>query len=355
MTTRLGRYLIRTILGFTAIVGLALVAIYTFISFVAEIDEAGEGSFGMLQLLWYTLMMLPSGLYVLMPIIALLGTLMGLGALAAQNELTAMRAAGVTLARLGMATLSAGAILGAMSLVIGDWLAPAGTMAARAYKSQAQHAAEGGITEQPVWLRDGRHVVHVRALRDENRLANVDIYTLGDTLDIERVINAETAEHSERGWLLRGVRLTRFEDERVVAERHEQLDWDGRLSPEVLRLFVLEAGSLTTPGLVRLIDYMSENGLDARQYELSLWRKLIAPFTVMAMMLFAVPFVLGLQRSGGAGQRLLIGILVGLGFYVVNEVTASLGQLYGWQPALAAGAPTLLLAAVAILRLQHAR
>ena len=71
--SRLGRYLIGTVLGFTAIVGLALVAIYTFISFVAEIDEAGEGSFGMLQLLWYTLMMLPSGLYVLMPIIALLG------------------------------------------------------------------------------------------------------------------------------------------------------------------------------------------------------------------------------------------------------------------------------------------
>src|SRR5690606_27443773 len=110
-----------------------------------------------------------------------------------------------------------------------------------------------------------------------------------------------------------------------------------------------------TPGLVRLIGYMSDNGLDARQYELSLWRKLVAPFTVMAVMLFAVPFVLGLQRSGGAGQGLLIGILVGLVLYVVNEVTASLGQLCGWQPALAAGAPTLLLAALAVLRLQRAR
>ncbi|MES0872479.1 LPS export ABC transporter permease LptG [Sinimarinibacterium thermocellulolyticum] len=355
MTTRLGRYLIRTILGFTGVVGLALVAIYTFISFVAEIDEVGEGGFGMLQLLWYTLMMLPSGLYVLMPIIALLGTLMGLGALAAQNELTAMRAAGVTLARIGAATLGAGVLLGVLSLLIGDYLAPAGTMAARAYKSAAQYGAQGSVTEHPVWLRDGRHVVHVRALRNENRLANVDIYTLGEALDVERIIHARTAEYRDGGWLLRGVELTRFDNQRVIAERHAELDWDGRLSPEVLRLFVLEAGSLTTPGLVRLIEYMRDNGLDARQHELSLWRKLVAPFTVMAMMLFAVPFVLGLQRSGGAGQRLLIGILVGLGFYVVNEVSASLGQLYGWQPALAAGAPTLLLAALAVLRLQRAR
>jgi lipopolysaccharide export system permease protein len=351
---RLGRYLVRTILGFTAIVGLALVAIYTFISFVAEIGDTGDGGFGMLQLVWYTLMMVPAGLYTLMPIIALLGTLMGLGALAAQNEITAMRASGVTLAQLGIATLIAGALLGALALVLGDWLAPAGTAAARAYKSESRFGAES-IAARPVWLRDGRHIVHVRALRDESTLANVDIYTLGESLDVERVMNADSAVHQGGSWRLRGVRLTHFENDRVRAESVPEMRWEATLSPEVLRLFVLEAGSLSTPGLLRLIAYMDDNGLDAAEYRLSLWRKLIAPLTVMAMMLFAVPFILGLQRSGGAGQRLLVGILIGLGFYVVNEVTASLGQLYGWPAPLAAGLPTLLLAVVALLRLQRAR
>ena len=85
------------------------------------------------------------------------------------------------------------------------------------------------------------------------------------------------------------------------------MDWDATLSPDVLRLFVLEANSLSTPGLLRLIAYMVDNGLDASEYRLTLWRKLVAPITVMAMMLFAVPFCLGSQRGGGAGQRLLIG------------------------------------------------
>src|SRR3546814_18329954 len=88
---------------------------------------------------------------------------------------------------------------------------------------------------------------------------------------------------------------------------------------------------------MRLIGYLERNGLDASSYRLSLWRKLIAPLTVVAMMLFAVPFVLGSQRGGGAGQRLLVGILVGLVFYVINEVPASMGQLYCWPPLLAAG------------------
>ncbi len=348
------RYLIRTILGFTAITGLALVAIYTFISFVSEIDETERG-FSMLQLLWYTLLMLPAGLHTLLPIIALLGTLMGLGALAAQNEINAMRASGVTLFRIGTATLIAGALLGAFAVVLGDWLAPAGTMAARAYKSETRYAAEGGVTERPVWLRDGSHIVHVRALRDETTMANVDIYTLSPTLEVERIMNAETAVYEDGGWRLRGVRMTRFDDARVEASTVDELAWDGSLSPELLRLFVLEANSLSTPGLVRLIGYMNDNGLDARQYRLSLWRKLVAPLTVMVMMLFAVPFILGSQRGGGAGQRLLIGILVGLAFYVVNEVAANLGQLYAWPPLIAAGLPTLALAALAVWRLQRAR
>lgn len=352
---RITRYLVRTILGFTAITGLALVAIYTFISFVAEIDETGQGGFGMLQLLWYTLMMIPAGLYTLMPIIALLGTLMGLGALAAQNELNAMRASGVTLLHLGRATLVAGAILGALALILGDWLAPAGTLAARAYKTESRYAAAGGVTAKPVWLRDGPHIVHIRALQAEDAIANVDIYTLGTDLSVEQVMNVDSATYAQGRWMLHGVRLTRFGEERVDAQKLDELEWNGTLSPEVLRLFVLEANSLSTPGLVRLIGYMTDNGLDTRSFQLSLWRKLVAPLTVMAMMLFAVPFVLGSQRSGGAGQRLLIGILVGLVFYVVNEVTASLGQLYGWAPTLAAALPTLLMAMLAVARLRRVR
>src|SRR3546814_20509614 len=65
-----------------------MVAIYTLISFVSDIDQTGQGEFGIAQLLYYTLMMVPTGIYILMPVIALLGTLMGLGTLAAQHEVT---------------------------------------------------------------------------------------------------------------------------------------------------------------------------------------------------------------------------------------------------------------------------
>jgi len=351
---RLTRHLVSHIAIFSAIVGLALVAIYTFVSFVSEIDQTGQGDFGVAQLLYYTLMMLPTGLYILMPVIALLGTLMGLGTLAAQNEVTAMRASGMTVAQLGVATLIAGLLLGGLEVALGDIVVPAGTEAARNFRSQLREGGSAGLATRPLWLRDGTSVVHIGTLMSEDHIADVDIYQLGDDLSLQTALHAERGDYTDGRWHLTQIRRTRFEGTRTVADRVDALDIEGHLSPDVLRLFVLESDSLTTPGLIRLIAYLDHNGLDTRSYQLSLWRKLAAPLTVMAMMLFAVPFILGSQRGGGAGQRLLVGILVGLAFYVVNEVTASLGQIYGWPPALAAGLPTALLTALAVARLRHA-
>ena len=137
--------------------------------------------------------------------------------------------------------------------------------------------------------------------------------------------------------------------------KKEDMSWDSGLSPEVLRLFVLEANALTATGLWQLIRYLDQNGLDSAEYQLSLWRKLVAPFTVLVMMLFAVPFVLGTLRDAGAGQRLFVGILIGVGFYLVNEVCASLGQLFAWPPLMAAGLPTVALGLLASFRLFTAR
>lgn len=350
---RLTRYLVSHIIGFSAIVALVLVAIYTFISFVADIDQT-QGGFGIAQLLAYSALMMPSGLYLLMPIVALLGTLLGLGALAAQNEITAMRAAGLTIVQLGRAVLVAGLLLGAVELLLGDVLAPMGTESARSLRAEA---GEGNtlLSKRPIWLRDGNAVVHIGQLIAEDRVRDISVYQLDEAMRLRTVLRAEDGRYADGHWQLRGVERSQINDTEVVADQVEQLTLSGHLSPDVLRLFVLEANSLTTAGLRQLISYLDENGLDARSYRLSLWRKLVAPVTVIAMMLLAVPFVLGSQRGGGAGQRLLIGILVGLVFYVVNEVTASTGQLFGWHPLIAAGLPTAALLALALLRLSRAR
>lgn len=352
---RIDRYLVRAILSLTGIVALALVTIYTFTSFVVDLGSIGKGDYGIVQLAVYTLFNLPAALHTLLPIIAMLGTLMGLGNLAGQGEITAIRAAGVSNLRIGAAALMAGALLGAFGWMLGEWLAPRGQQSAERYKTQARYGLDAGVAIRPIWLRDGPHIFNIRRLVAEDRIGETVIYSTGEDLSLQAVTAVQQGRYVDGRWDLTGVRRTQFGAQQARLEQFEHFEWRGSLSPEVLRLYVLRARSLSTHGLLQLIGYLEANGLDASEQRLTLWRKLMEPVTVMVMMLFAVPFVFGSLRNSGAGFRLMIGVLIGVGFYVVNEISANFGQIYRWPPAIAAGAPTAVLAALGWWRLHAAR
>jgi len=344
-------YIVRHVLGITAVVALAMLAIQSFITLVTDADETGKNGFGVLQLMQTTLLQMPSGLALLMPIVSMIGALMGLGMLAGQSELTAMRAAGLSNRKIAAATLLSGALLGAVGWLVGDVIAPRGDRLAAAIKSGGANA--DGATM--VWLRDGDEVLRFRRLVKEGRAEAVEIYTLNAELKLQKLLAAEHARYVDGGWLLEGVRETRFTpDGHAESQSMPSARWRGTVNPNVLRLYLLEADALSVRGLRRLIDYLDANQLDASKYRLQFWHKLIEPLTIMAMAVFAVPFAFGSLRDSGAGQRLLLGILLGVGFYVVNRVSLSLGQIYGWNAIAAAGGPTLVWALIATFRIRRA-
>ncbi|MDO9454281.1 MAG: LPS export ABC transporter permease LptG [Stagnimonas sp.] len=342
-------YIIRHVLGITAVVALAMLAIQSFITLVTDADETGKNGFGVLQLMQTTLLQMPSGLALLMPIVSMIGALMGLGMLAGQSELTAMRAAGLSNRKIAVATLLAGALLGAIGWLVGDVIAPQGDRLAAAIKSGSNEGAA------MVWLRDGDEVLRIRHLVAEDRAEAVEIYSLDSSLKLQKVLAADSAHYVDGGWQLEGVRETHFTAEgRAESSVMPTARWSGTVTPNVLRLYLLEADAISVAGLRRLIDYLDANQLDAGKYRLQFWHKLIEPLTIMAMAVFAVPFAFGSLRDSGAGQRLLLGILLGVGFYVINRVSLSLGQIYGWNALLAAGMPTVAWAAIAAFRIRRA-
>ena len=355
MFGQIDRYIMRAIFGLTGIVGLGLVTLYSFISFITEIDQGGK-SLSVVQIFTITLLSMPAGLYVLMPLVAMLGTLLGIGQLAAQSEITAMRAAGYSNLRIGRAALAAGFVLGLLAVLLGESLAPAGQQAAERVKMSSRNlSAEAAVQAKPVWLRDGSNMYFIRSLQSKNQFADAEIYRFDDQFNLKSIIGVQRALHVQDQWQLSRVTETFFEEQGTRVETHDSMDWTSGLEPDVLELYVLEADTVSASGLLRLANYLEKNGLDASEQRLELWRKLIAPITVMAMVLFAVPFVFGPTRGGGAGQQLLMGVLVGVGFHLLNEVSANLGALYGWTAPVAAGLPTAGLMLIAGARLATAR
>ena len=113
--------------------------------------------------------------------------------------------------------------------------------------------------------------------------------------------------------------------------------------------------SLSALGLFRYFRYLEANGLSTTRYRLALWEKLIHPLAVGVMIFLAIPLVLGKLHAVGLGQRILVGIIVGIAFYVAQQTAMQMGIVYGLTPFLSAVMPTASFFAVGLWLIRQLR
>ena len=102
---RLASYLGRHVLLATLATGAVLLGFVSVIDFVTELRDVGKESYTLSHAMLYVLLTMPTRSYEVFPTVAVIGSLLGLGGLAASSELTAMRAVGVSRLQVGLAAL----------------------------------------------------------------------------------------------------------------------------------------------------------------------------------------------------------------------------------------------------------
>ena len=73
------------------------------------------------------------------------------------------------------------------------------------------------------------------------------------------------------------------------------------------------------------------------------------------MPILALAFVFGSLRSGGAGGRLMIGIIIGLAYYLASETLANSGQVFDLNPIFVTWLPSVTLAMITVFALSRIR
>ncbi|MFE8729835.1 LptF/LptG family permease, partial [Aeromonas hydrophila] len=148
---------------------------------------------------------------------------------------------------------------------------------------------------------------------------------------------------------LKQVQVTRFDDPtRVQSEQHAQMEWSSELTPKQLGVVSIDPENLSISGLRDYIGYLDANKQDAGRYKLEMWRKLLAPLSVVAMILLASSFIFGPLRSVSMGARMLMGIMTGFAVYVSDRVFGPVTLVYSVPPILAAIAPSLLFGGISL-------
>lgn len=344
--TILQRYIAQAILTSTGLVLLVLLGLYTFMDFIVELEDIGKGQYQLTDVLAYLALSMPKRIYELLPIAALLGSVLGLGNLASQSELVVMRAAGISIKGINKAVMFVAIGLMLLALFIGEVIRPPAEQSARELQSMAQTGTVGSRSDNGFWTRDGTHFNHIDRILPDGRFAGVSIYEFDDQNRLRVVTKAQEASYDGEQWTLSDVIQSNLDKEGVSVKAVEYAKWRSQLNRGLLNVVVVPPEFLPVWSLVEYIHYLKINHQSVGQYQMAFWMKVMMPLSSAVMVFLAVPFVFGPLRSTPIGARILVGALVGIGFHLFNQSFQHIGLVFGVLPWLAASLPTLLFAAV---------
>ncbi|PVV16058.1 MAG: LPS export ABC transporter permease LptG [gamma proteobacterium symbiont of Ctena orbiculata] len=350
--TLFDRYIGGTVLiGIVSVMALLLVLI-GFFELVAELEEVKRG-YTTSMAYTYVLLGMPRYSYELFPLATLLGSLIGLGVLAGNSELLAMRAAGISIARIVLSVLKTGLLVLLVVVIMGEYLAPAAEQQAQRMKNEALSGQISLKTRYGFWSRDGNTFINIRQILPDAQLADISIYEYGEDARLRRAIHAQRASFQSGGWVIQGVEQSDFTESAVSVSSSPEQAWQAELDPSALDVLTVKPHMLAAWDLWRYIDYLQKNGQASINYEVAFWGKLAAPLVTMVMLFLSIPFVFGSLRSVGVGQRIFVGAMLGIVFYLLNRTFSYMAVVYSLNGLFAAFFPLLLFLALAIWLLRR--
>ena len=349
------RYIGNTVLAATLLAWLVVSMLEALFMFMGELGDVGRGGYSLADATLFVLLTLPGRAYQSFPIAAVIGALLGLGNLMAQSELNTFRLAGCSPARITRSVMQAGLAMLLAVVAMGEGWAPLTQHLARQLRTTAIFNDVSVQHDAGFWVRDGRRFIQVAQSGADGSLHGLVIYTPGDGPRLLSASSVSRARYMEGQWQLEDIRTSLFAAQTVVIESATHAVSAHLVEPRLAQLLTRDAQTLTLVELGRYIEYLKRNGSNVTEYRLRYWQRLATPLAVVAMLLLAVGLVLGPLARQGIGQRMLVGVVAGLVFKLVNETSLHAGLVYGIAPWVSALLPSLIVSAGGLWLLRSRR
>ncbi len=375
------------VLASIALVATGFLALFFFFDLVDELRYLGKNidlpttndSYQIRHALAYVALLVPNHLYELLPISVLIGTIFVMSRMAQSSEYTILRTSGLDPWRALKLLLGLGAFFVVLSFVIGDYIAPASGKAAQLLKAKYQGIISVGQTG--AWLKEKQpyntYVANVKTLSTRNEMVGVQIFEFNNKGLAVSVTRAPMATFGDDdSWLLKDAIRSEFDipvtsqtasinfsdivsnserpfpkgrqSARVNRTVTDNFRWPTGITPEMVSVALLKPERMATYDLFTYIRHLNANGQAAQRYEIEFWKKVFYPLSCLVMVMLALPFAYLHFRSGGIAAYVFAGVLIGISFFLLNNLFGYVGILQNWQPWLAAATPGLLYMAISL-------
>lgn len=374
------RYLASEIYRSSLVVLLALLGLFTFFALIEELDNVGN-KFSLLSLFYLQALQMPTRLYDLLPIGLLIGAILALASLAQRNELVILRVSGASGLRLLIALWIITLPWFAGAFLLSEYITPAAEIQYSDANLKLLGKVGGGRLKSGYWFKEenpegGTRIINIGTLHAGGQVSDITLYDFLKNNHFARLSKANSGYFEGNSLVLNELTETQLEADPnkalsdieiainaplIKTEHFETRTLTTSLTSERLIARILTPERMSAAVLFDYIDYLEKNHLQTHRQVVALWRKFAYPFTLFVMITIAAPIGFMQTRRGGVGGKVFIGILLGVAFFMVNQLALNIGMLSNWPPwmtAILPNAAALFLALLALLLMEnrhHAR
>jgi len=364
----LQRYFVSQIVQSVLFVLVAFIALFTFFDLIGELQAVGRGNYRLQHAFLYILMGIPGYIYELMPIAVLIGTIYALAQFAARSEYTIMRASSMsTLMACGMLAKIA-LLFVVLTFVVGEGIAPITSKMAAQFKLNVQDTNVASEFRSGMWSKDvirehgssgaiiGSRFLNVGTMRPDGELQRIRVYEFDNDLHLLTTTSAARAQFlGNNTWRLLDVSETTLSREAtdpkpvqpgspplITSKKIESKELVSEITPNILSVLAVDPDKMSAYNLYVYKKHLAENNQDTTRHDIAFWKKVVYPFSAFVMVALALPFAYLHFRSGGVGLKIFSGIMIGVGFVLINNLFSHLGLLNTWPAFITAITPSIL-------------
>lgn len=343
----LDRYIMRKYLAIFLLVFLALLSISVIVTFFERIDNIYEHNQSLSLLFRYIQYRIPEFANYILPVSVLSATLLTLGLLTKSNEITAMKACGLSIYRLVLSLLVVAGLVSLFAFGLQERLVPPANKKAEEVWNRINEIparSYGYLDRRWVLSQDKQRIFHYSYFEPSSggfsQLSILEIdpsswLLKGRTYADKARLEGHVLRLSQ-GWSrsFPGERQTRFE---AFESKEIPLAEDaGYFIKEVKEPSLMSYGELK-----KYTSEVEAMGFETTRFKVDLNSKLSFPLVSLVMALLAIPFAFSMGKRGalvGLGLSIVIAML----YWGALGVFRSLGYVNFLSPFLASWGPSLI-------------
>ena len=346
------RYIAKTLLTYSLVVLLVWLSIYSFFQFLAELNSVGKENYTILEAFKYIILQAPKVAYDQASSVILLGCILGMGHLATTGQLLIFRTSGISIFKITWLTVKNALIFIIFIIPIGELLAPILSNYAENERSIALGQSTLSSNQDGFWIREGDTFINVENNIDGSLLSGITVIEVNKSNKVERVIHSESAVFDGKSLNLNEVDIfsinasNTFEDISLKEEKYynKTVSFDQDLIDSLQK----EPKDLTTWTIIKKIQFLSDNKLRSEVFEVELYKRLIKPVTLVAMISLAMLFIFGSTRDITLGRKIFFGVAVGLSFEMLQKIASAMSLSFDFSPLMSAILPSTLVMLISI-------